>query len=86
MVKFDGGAANISRFLTNTEKWPVYTDTNSTYFKDGESYFADLFETLKSAKKYILLEYFIIESGAVWEEMFHILRMKAREGVEIKLV
>ncbi len=86
LSKVDCGAANISKFLTNTEKWPVYTDTTSTYFKDGESYFADLFEALKSAKKYILLEYFIIESGAVWEEMFHILRMKAREGIEIKLV
>lgn len=86
LTKFDAGSANISRFVTNTEKWPVYADSTTTYLKDGETYFNSLFESLKAAKKYILLEYYIIESGKIWEEMFHILRMKAREGVEVKLI
>lgn len=86
LIKHDGNSANLSRFLLNTEKWPVYSDSNTTYLKDGETYFAELFEALKSAQKFILLEYYIIESGKIWEEMFHILRMKAREGVEIKMV
>lgn len=84
--KFDGGAANLSKYLTNTEKWPVYSDTTTTFLKDGEAYFNALFEELKNAKKFIFLEYFIIEPGKVWEEMFNILRFKAREGVEIKLI
>ena len=86
LTKFDGGSANLSRFLLNTEKWPVYSDSTTTYLKDGETYFKELFEAIKEAKKYILLEYYIIEDGKIWEEMFHLLRLKAREGVEIKLV
>ena len=37
-------------------------------------------------RKFIFLEYFIIEPGKVWEELFNILRLKAREGVEVKLI
>lgn len=86
LTKYDLGAANITKYLLNSEKWPVYNDSTSTYFKDGESYYADLFENLKNAKKFILMEHFIINDGKVWLELFNILRLKAREGVEIKFI
>ena len=84
--KYDAGACNYSKYLLNTEKWPVYNDTTATYLKDGETYFEDLFASIKDAKKYILLEYFIVKPGKVWKQLFDILRAKAREGVEIKLL
>ena len=86
LTKFDAGSSNISKYLLNTEKWPVYSDTTTMFLKDGETYFQELFKSIKEAKKFILLEYFIIKPGKVWEEMFNLLRFKAREGVEIKLI
>ena len=86
LTKYDAGAANYSKYLLNTEKWPVYNDTTVNYLKDGETYFDDMFDAIKNAKKYILLEYFIVKPGKIWKQLFDILRLKAREGVEIKLL
>lgn len=86
LTRFEPKSANLSKYALTTEKWPVYTNTTPTYLKDGETYFEELFEELKSAKKFIFLEYFIIQPGKVWEELFNILRFKAREGVEVKLI
>lgn len=86
LSKFDLGSANISKFVLNTEKWPVYTDTLATYLNDGEAYFNDMFATIQKAKKYVLVEYFQINSGKMWERLFDILRLKAREGVEVKFL
>ena len=86
LTKYDPKAKNISQYTLATEKWPVYSNTTSTYLKDGENYFKELFEDLKTAEKFIFLEYFIIKPGKIWEELFNILRVKAREGVEVKLL
>lgn len=86
LTKYDAGAANYSKYLLNTEKWPVYNDTTVNYLKDGETYFDDMFDAIKNAKKYILLEYFIVKPGKIWKQLFDLLRLKAREGVEIKLL
>lgn len=86
LSKFDQGSTNISKFVLNTEKWPVYTDTTSTYISSGDDFFLDMFTAIQKAKKYVLVEYFQIKSGEVWEKMFNVLRLKAREGVEVKLL
>ncbi len=86
LEKFNADSANLSKYLINTEKYPVHTNSTTQYLKDGEIYFEDLFEALNNAKKYILLEFFIIAPGNVWDRLFEILRFKAREGVEIKLI
>lgn len=86
LAKQSLGEAGLSKYALNMEKWPVYANTNTSYLKDGETYFKELFAELRNAKNFILLEYFIIEPGKVWDELFDILRFKAREGVEIKLI
>ncbi len=84
--KFDQKSHNISKYVMATEKWPVYDNTTTSYLKDGQEFFDSLFEDIKAAKKFILLEFFIIKPGKIWNKFFEILRLKAREGVEIKLI
>ena len=45
-----------------------------------------LLEKLRSAEKFIFLEYFIIESGKMWNSIFDILKEKVNSGVEVRLM
>ena len=64
----------------------LYTDTRSEYFPSGEEMFEDIKKSLCEAKKYVFLEYFIIEGGEMWEEIYSILKEKANAGVEVRVI
>ena len=56
------------------------------YFPLGEYKFKALVEELKKAKKYIFMEYFIVEEGYMWGTILNILRHKVEEGVEVRFM
>ncbi len=64
----------------------VFTGTVSEYFPSGEGFFSSLCESLRLAKKYIFLEYFIIEEGELWREIHEILLEKVNTGVKVCLL
>lgn len=78
--------ANISRYITNTTNMPVCANTKVKYLKNGEEYFKHLLEDLAKAKKFILMQYFIIAEGKLWDEISKILTEKAKAGVDIKIL
>ncbi len=61
----------------------LYQNTAARYFSSGEAYFSALLEDLKQAKKFIFMEYFIIEQGLFWNSILEILKKKAENGVEV---
>ena len=64
----------------------IFENTQLKYFPSGEEYFISLLNDLKKAKKFIFMEYFIIEEGLFWNSILEILKEKAKEGLEIKVV
>lgn len=86
LKKNEQNYANVNQYILNLESMPVYQNSQSQYIPTGEEYFKELFAEMRAAKNYILLEFFIIKPGKIWSEMFEILRHKAREGVEVKLL
>ncbi len=73
-------------YLVETIGMPCYDKSDIKYYSSGDAYFADLFDACTNAKKYILIECYKIVPGKVWWSLFDILRVKAREGVKVKLV
>ena len=73
-------------YLSNITDYPVYKGEGIEYFSIGEKYFKALIEDLKKAKKYILIEYFILAKGKLWQDIEDILREKVKEGVKIKII
>ena len=59
---------------------------NVTYFPTGEEAFTDLLLDLENAERYIFLEYFIVNEGALWDRIYDVLRRKAQAGVEVRLM
>ena len=64
----------------------IYRGTESTFYEVGEDYFDALTRDLQRAKKYIYLEYFIIERGELWDKIHEILKAKAAEGLDIRVL
>lgn len=73
-------------YLNNTSHFPVFKNTEGTYFASGEEKFAVMKTKLREAKQFIFLEYFIIKEGNVWDEIIEILSQKVREGVDVRLM
>lgn len=82
----DKRAANQSSYITNYALCPIYQNTSSEYLNLGERKFERLIEELKNAKHYIFLEYFIIEEGQMWNTILDILKEKAAEGVDVRVI
>ena len=64
----------------------LFSGTEVTYFPDGEKYFQHLLEHAARAEHFILLEYFIIAEGRLWDRLFAVLRERAAAGVEVKII
>lgn len=64
----------------------LYKNTNIEYFKIGEDMYQSMIEEIKKAKRFIFLEYFIIEEGIFWNSILDILKEKVKDGVEVKVV
>jgi len=79
-------ASNQAKMLLNIADTHLFTNTKQTYFESGEEYFKSLLEDLKQAKNFIYLEYFIIEEGKLWNAILDVLKDKAKQGVDVKVV
>ncbi len=75
-----------AEFIRREAEVPVYDGTESEFFAPGEKLMPKLLEELKRAKKYIYIEFFILAEGTMWDEIFEILKDKAKCGIEIKII
>ena len=81
------GAASLAQYLRGRGGgFPVYENTQVTYFPSGEAKFAALLPQLESATQYIFLEYFIIDEGLMWGKILEVLARKAAEGVDVRVM
>lgn len=82
----DPAAAGNIRYIGEFGPYPVWKNTEVTYFPLGEEMFSSMLEDLRKAKHYIFLEYFIIQEGLMWDWILEILEQKVKEGVDVRLI
>lgn len=75
-----------AKHLLNISDYPIYYNENIKYFDIGDTYFENLKKDLINAKKYILLEFFIISDGKMWQEIYEILKQKSKENIKIYFI
>lgn len=56
------------------------------YFPIGERLFEQMMSALKEAKRYVFIEYFIVQEGVLWESMVNVMEQKVQEGVDIRVL
>ena len=72
--------------VAKTTGFPIVKNDTSKYYSFGEKMFRDMCEDLKSAEKYIYVEYFIIQSGKFWDTLTDIMASKVAEGVDVRVM
>lgn len=82
----DRTAANQSRYLLQYAHSPVYANTAVAYYAEAADALAAMKAELQKAEKFIFMEYFIIQDGWAFGELLDILRQKARQGVEVRVM
>ena len=76
----------VKSLLSMDHNADVYDGTASQYFPLGEEMFEAMLDDLRSAKKFIFLEFYIIDPGLMWNRILEILVYKVQQGVEVKLL
>ena len=76
----------LTDYIRNISGFPAYGGTQVEYAPLGEDFFRQLMLELPKAKKFIFLEYFILEKGLMWDSVLEILRERAAAGVEVCVI
>lgn len=79
------GSLQRVRYLSR-HNFPLYDAADTLFFPSGEEMFRRLCEELEKAEHFIFFEFFIIADGEMWDRVHEILRRKAAEGVEVRVV
>ena len=82
----DPQIAKQMRYVEKTAYAPVYRGTEATYFASGEELFEAILKEIAKARKFVFLEYFIIEEGKMFGDILEILKKKVAEGVEVRIM
>lgn len=76
----------MAKYIKDFSSYPIHKNTLSKYFSPGEKFYDELIKKLKSAKKFIFMEYFIVHEGIMWDTILEILVSKAKEGLDIRII
>lgn len=76
----------LSHYLAQNGKYYTYDNCKFEYFSCGEDFFPVLLNSIKNAKSFIFLEYFIIDVDETWALLLDVLTQKASEGVEVRIL
>ncbi len=80
------GVSALAHYISRSGSYPVFENTDVTYFPIGEDKFEAMLPVLENAKHFIFMEYFIINEGYMWGKILEILARKAKEGVDVRVM
>ena len=76
----------IADYMKNVGGFSAYSNSEVTYFPFGEAKFEEMLRQLSKAESFIFMEYFIVEEGYMWNSILEILKEKAAQGVEVRVM
>lgn len=74
--------SRMTKYL-ETNNFPLYKNNKLDYYPMGEDAFEAIFKDIEEAKDFILINFFIVAEGALWDKMHEILLKKIDKGVKV---
>lgn len=74
------------KYISEYAGFPVTKNNKVDYYELGDKVYPVMLEELKKAKKFVFLEYFLISKGKMWNNILEILKEKAKEGVDVRVI
>ena len=78
--------SRLYEFTNKTGCYPVYKSSQIKYYPMGEQAFEAMLEELEKAESFIFFEYFIVNEGQMWDKVYDVLKRKASQGVEVRVM
>lgn len=85
MKKENPQAGAIASYLTNYSCYPVYQNTDVTYYDESIKGLDAQLEDLSKAEKFIFMEYHAIEDEEAWQRIQTVLEDRVKAGVEVRI-
>ena len=77
---------NFVKYMNEYADVSAFKNTDVTYFSLGEEKWKVMLREMEKAEKYIFLEYFIIGEGKMWGSVLEVLKRKAAQGVDVRVM
>jgi cardiolipin synthase len=74
--------SRMTRYM-ESNSFPLYKNNKVIYYPMGEDVFEAIFEEIEQAENFILLNFFIVGEGALWDRMHTLLLKKRSAGVRV---
>ncbi|NLC66016.1 MAG: cardiolipin synthase [Clostridium sp.] len=84
--EYKGENKDLVTLVSKGNNSPLFLYNDLKIYKDGKEKFKDLLIDIKNAKHHIHLEYYIIKSDNIGREIFELLKVKVKEGVEVRVI
>ena len=75
-----------SNYLSGVTSCPPLKIKEAIYYNLPVDFLKEYLADLKSAQSSIYMEYFIICKGRLWSEILEILKVKAKQGVDVRII
>ena len=84
--KSRGLAGQVYSLLDSDPLSSAYRGSDFRYFSDQRELYGAMLRAIEEAERYIYLEYFIVEDGAMWRGIYDRLLEKVKSGVEVRML
>ena len=82
----DLAAAGQAHAILNTSDFPIFKNTRTVLFQNGDDFLRIVLDEIMKAKKFIFIECGALRTGIVFNEIFGRLENKAQEEIEINII
>lgn len=74
------------KYINSVAGSPIFFNTDTKYYGSGEESFEDYLNDLRTAEKFIFMEYFIISEGFFLDSILEIFKEKVEKGVDVRII
>ncbi len=76
------GQERLAKYL-EARHFPLTKNNRATYYASGEEAFEAIFEEVGRAKRYVMISFYIVAEGRLFERMYELLKKKAADGIDV---
>ncbi len=81
-----GKVENDVLFLRSAGGFPACTGSDLKYYPSGAQFFDEILDAVKTAEKFVFIEFFIVADGALLNRFLDVLYEKVAQGVEVRII
>ena len=86
LSEYSKEGARIVSLIEKERSGRLFSNSEVSYYPLGDDVFPKMIEELEKAKHFIFIEFFIIKPGTMWYSILSILKEKAKQGVDVRLI